>query len=94
MAENNPMDFISKILSNPEAVNKMSALLQPKTAETEEHLSLPDTKMPSFSVQDEDNSARLLHALEPFLSNRRRGRIPQMMQVMQIGRMLGGLHKK
>ena len=94
MAEGNPMDFISKILQNPDAVSKMGALFQQKPVEKEEPLNLPDIPVPSFSMQEEDNSTRLLHALEPFLSSRRRGRIPQMMQVMQIGKMLGGLNKK
>ena len=95
MAENNPMDFISKMLSNPDALSKVSAMFQQKPQETEkeESFSLPEIPIPSLYMQ-EDNSTRLLHALEPFLSSRRRGRIPQMMQVMQIGKMLGGLQKK
>ena len=95
MSENNPMDFISKMLSNPDALNKMSAMFQPNAQETEkeEPFSLPEIPVPSLNF-GEDNSTRLLQALEPFLSSRRRGRIPQMMQAMQIGKMLGGMQKK
>ena len=94
MADNNPMDMLSKVLSNPDAISKMSALFQNKPAKEEQNGPLPDVEMPYFTGGREDDSTRLLHALEPFLSSRRRGRIPQMLQVMQIGKMLGGLQKK
>ena len=95
MAENNPMDFISKMLSNPDALSKVSTLFQQKIKEPEkeETFSVPEIPISSFNAP-EDNSTRLLQALEPFLSSRRRGRIPQMMQVVQIGKMLGGMQKK
>ncbi len=93
MAENNPFDMLSQVLANPEALGKMGALFGNK-AEDKEELPPPNLSLPSFGNAEEDSSTRLLHALEPFLSSRRRQRIPQMLQAMQIGKMLGGMQKK
>ena len=92
MADNNPFDMISSMLSNPDAMNKVGALFGNK--QEEENQPMPDFSLPKLNFNDEDNGTRLLHALEPFLSSRRKSHIPQMLQAMQIGKMMGGFRKK
>lgn len=95
----NPMDIFSSLLSNPEALKSIGKLLnetnmpapQIEESKREELPSIPD--LSSISASD-DNGTRLLYALEPYLSAKRRGNISQIVQAVKVGKMINGMSKR
>ena len=95
----NPMEMLGNILSNPDALKTMGKLFEgvvTPASQPEENLDL-GTKLPDFSSQsfgEDDNGTRLLYALEPYLSQKRRGNISQIVQAVKIGKMVSAMSKK
>lgn len=95
----NPMDILGTLLSNPDALKNIGKLLSetqmpaPPVAEPikEDLPSIPDIS--SISASD-DNGTRLLYALEPYLSAKRRGNISQIVQAVKVGKMINGMSKR
>ncbi len=96
----NPMDILSSLLSNPEAIKNIGKMLNettmpsppvPAQETSDEISSMPD--LSGFSVS-EDNGTRLLYALEPYLSSKRRGNISQIVQAVKVGKMINGISKR
>ena len=91
----NPMEMLSGLLSNPEAlsnVGKMLGGVKPNAETTEPESS--DFSVPDFSSVSDDNGTRLLYALEPYLSTKRRGNIGQIVQAVKIGKMISSMNKR
>lgn len=91
----NPMDMLGNLLSNPDAVSMVGKLLSgmqnggENTESVAENLQIPD-----ISSVSEDNGTRLLYALEPYLSTKRRGNIGQIVQAVKIGKMISSMNKR
>ena len=95
----NPMEMLGNILSNPDALKTVGKLFEGAVKPSEEPEEKFDlgAKLPDFSSQsfgEEDNGTRLLYALEPYLSQKRRGNIGQIVQAVKIGKMVSAMSKK
>ena len=90
----NPMDMISSLLSNPEAVSMVGKLLSGTNNNEQTENAVSDFNLPELSVPNDDNGTRLLYALEPYLSSKRRGNIGQIVQAVKIGKMISSMNKR
>lgn len=91
----NPMDMLGNLLSNPEAVSAVGKLLggMNNQGETSESASEP-LQIPDFTAVSDDNGTRLLYALEPYLSSKRKGNLSQIVQAVKIGKMISSMNKR
>ena len=92
----NPMDMLGNLLSNPDAVSAVGKFLsgmQNTGSESTENLS-DNFKLPDLSSATDDNGTRLLYALEPYLSTKRRGNLGQIVQAVKIGKMISSMNKR
>ncbi len=99
----NPMDLLNGLLSNPEAIKAVGKMLSdstasknaPDTSTSEDtHASMPDFSDISSVLHTEDNGTRLLYALEPYLSSKRKGNINQIVQAVKIGKVISTMSKR
>lgn len=91
----NPMDMLSNLLSNPEALSNVGKMLSGVKSNTENsEPEISDYSVPDFSSVADDNGTRLLYALEPYLSSKRRGNIGQIVQAVKIGKMISSMNKR
>ena len=91
----NPMDMLGSLLSNPDAVSAVGKLFSGmQNGNESEEKSLDGLQMSDFANTSDDNGTRLLYALEPFLSDKRRGNIGQIVQAVQIGKMISSMNKR
>ena len=91
----NPMDMLGNLLSNPDAVSMVGKLLSGVQNNNENTENLSESlHMPDFSSVADDNGTRLLYALEPYLSAKRRGNIGQIVQAVKIGKMISSMNKR
>lgn len=102
MAEGNPMDALSSLLSNPELIKNVGELIKGagntessansvNTSNSE--ISAPQYTLPDLSSQPDDNGTRLLYALEPYLSDKRKGNMHQIVQAVKIGKMITSMKR-
>lgn len=105
MAEGNPMDALSGLLSNPELIKNVGELIKgagntgssgisdnlSNTSNSE--ISAPHSALPDLSSQPDDNGTRLLYALEPYLSDKRKGNMHQIVQAVKIGKMITSMKR-
>lgn len=91
----NPMDMLGSLLSNPEAVSAVGKLLggMNNQGEASESTSEP-LQIPDFTAVSDDNGTRLLYALEPYLSSKRKGNLSQIVQAVKIGKMISSMNKR
>ena len=94
----NPMDLLNSLLSNPDAIKNIGKMLGETTAPAP---SVPEKKEDISDIIDlsnvsagDDNGTRLLYALEPYLSAKRRGNISQIVQAVKVGKMINGMSKR
>lgn len=95
----NPMDLLSSLLSNPEAIKNIGKMLNETTMPSPPAPQIADesqsfTDLSNFSSGGDDNGTRLLYALEPYLSSKRRGNIGQIVQAVRVGKMINGMSKR
>ena len=92
----NPMDMLGSLLSNPDAVSAFGKLIsgmQNNSSDNTVNLS-DNVQLPDFSSVSDDNGTRLLYALEPYLSTKRRGNLGQIVQAVKIGKMISSMNKR
>ena len=91
----NPMDMLGSLLSNPDAVSAVGKLFSGMQNNSENTETATDSlQIPDFSSVADDNGTRLLYALEPYLSTKRRGNIGQIVQAVKIGKMISSMNKR
>ena len=108
MAENNPMELFNCLLSNPEALRAVGKMLSSGAVGTPAAMpsmrqsdSVPSgsagvsSGTPDLSriMSSEDNGTRLLHALEPYLSEKRRSSVGQIVQAVKMGKVISAMSK-
>lgn len=108
MAENNPMELLNSLLSNPEALRAVGKMLSsgavsapaampsvPKSEDVPSVSAGVPSGMPDLSriMSTEDNGTRLLHALEPYLSQKRRSSVGQIVQAVKMGKVISAMSK-
>lgn len=108
MAENNPMELLNSLLSNPEALRAVGKMLSsgavgapaatpsmPKSEDVPSVSAGIPSGMPDLSriMSTEDNGTRLLHALEPYLSQKRRSSVGQIVQAVKMGKVISAMSK-
>lgn len=91
----NPMEMLSGLLSNPDALSAVGKMLGGINSGESKESTPSDFSVPDFSaMSDDDNGTRLLYALEPYLSTKRRGNIGQIVQAVKIGKMISSMNKR
>lgn len=101
----NPMDLLNGLLSNPDALKAVGKMLTDSagtnSSETPVENLTPaisdDTPaLPDFTsiMNTQDNGTRLLYALEPYLSEKRKGNINQIVQAVKVGKMVAAMSKR